>query len=280
MPEKRRNAKTKCKKCKKVYDKNTKIKVCKCHSVSYCNEECQREDWPRHRDNCVPVMVKEYGEKGKGLVASKAIKMGELILNDKAAVSNDDIKHYSYGYTLTQDAERLLINRKILKDMSILNHSCAPNAAMGLLDKDNREPEERFELRAIKDISKEEEVSIFYPKHWENFPLLGPSVHRRKMIKEDYGFDCKCPVCSGEVPDQEDILRKIADIVISYRLLTKDENEMTHSNWTREVIPYEAIVELDKTVYMGSPEAKMAKLVRFMKAAAGARRPDLLSEGC
>ena len=132
-------------------------------------------------------------------------------------------------------------------------------------------------MRAIKDISKEEEVSIFYPKHWENFPLLGPSVHRRQMIKEDYGFDCKCPVCSGEVPDQEDILRKIADIVISYRLLTKDENEMTYSNWTREVIPYEAIVELDKIVYMGSPEAKMAKLVvRFFKAAAGARRSDLL----
>ena len=65
----------------------TKIKVCKCHSVSYCKEECQREDWPRHSDNCVPVMVKEYGEKGKGLVASKAIKVGELILNDKAAVS-------------------------------------------------------------------------------------------------------------------------------------------------------------------------------------------------
>ena len=98
----------------------------------------------------------------------------------------------------------------------------------------------------------------------------------RKMIKEDYGFDCKCPVCSGEVPNQEDILRKIADIVISYGLLTIDENEMTFSDWTREVIPYEAIVELDKIVYIGSPEAKMAKLVRFFKSAAGARRSDLL----
>ena len=79
-------------------------------------------------------MVKDYGEKGKGLVTSKAIKMGELILTDKALVSNDDIKLGNYGYVLTADAERLLINQKILKDICLLNHSCAPNAAMGLLD--------------------------------------------------------------------------------------------------------------------------------------------------
>ena len=165
MPEIRKNAKSKCYKCKKVYGKNQqKCKVCKCHSVSYCGEECQREDWPRHSENCIPVMVKDYGEKGQGLVAAKAIKMGELILTDKAVVSNDDIDLESFGYTLTYDAERLLINQKILKDISLLNHSCAPNAAMGLLNgKLNREPEKRFELRAIKDISKDEEVTIFYP---------------------------------------------------------------------------------------------------------------------
>ena len=278
MPEKRKNKTQKCHKCKKVYPKNMKqCKVCKCHSVSYCGEECQREDWPRHRKNCIPVMVKEYGEKGKGLVASKNIKRGELILIDKAAMSNDDIVLDSYGYTLTSDAERLLINRKILKDISILNHSCAPNAAMGLLDgKVNREPEKRFELRAIKDISKEEEVTIFYPNDRHSFPLLGPPIHIRKNIKEDYGFDCKCPVCSGDLCNQEAILRKIADIVISNRLLTKNEYEMTLSEWTREAIAFEVIVELDKIVYMGGPERRMAKLVRLFKAAAGARRMALL----
>ena len=268
MPEKRRNAKTKCKKCKKVYDKNTKIKVCKCHSVSYCGEACQREDWPRHIHNCVPVMVKEYGEKGKGLVASKAIKMGELILIDEATVSNDDI---SGPRLLDWDAERLLLNQKILKDISLLNHSCAPNAAMGLVDKDNREPEKYIELRAVKDITKEEEVTIFYPT--EN--MFRPCLHAemRRTILEDFGFDCKCPVCSGDLPNQDDIMRKMLDILLSNG--TKDEDERTLSDWTKEAIVYGALVELSKPVYMGRVEAKMIYLWLLSRDALKAKKPAL-----
>jgi len=274
MPEKRRNAKTKCKKCKKVYDKKTKIKVCKCHSVSYCNEECQREDWPRHSDNCVPVMVKEYGEKGKGLVAAKNIKSGEQILTDKAVVCSDDIGE-EIGRYLTSDAERLLINQKILKVISLLNHSCAPNAAMGLLDKENIEPEERIELRAIKDITKEEEVTICYPT--ENMVMPCLHAEMRKTILEDFGFDCKCLVCSGELPNQDDIMRKILDILISNRKRAKDEDEdeMTLSDWTKEAISFGAIVELSKPVYMGRVEAKMMDLWLLSRAAFKARKPAL-----
>ena len=122
----------KCHKCHKTGKrKKDKLSKCaRCHSITYCSQECQKEDWPRHSDNCVPVMVKEYGDKGQGLVASKDIKMGEQILIDKAVLANDDI---FCGCFLNRDAERLLLNQKILKDISILNHSCAPNAAMGLL---------------------------------------------------------------------------------------------------------------------------------------------------
>ena len=135
----------KCHKCHKTGErKKDKLSKCAgCHSITYCSKECQREDWPRHSDNCVPVMVKEYEEKGRGLVAAKDIKMGEQILTDKAMVSNGDMVG---GCFLTSDAERLLINQKILKNISLLNHSCAPNAAMGLLDF-KEEPEKRFELR-------------------------------------------------------------------------------------------------------------------------------------
>jgi len=251
------------------------IKVCKCHSVSYCGEACQREDWPRHSDNCVPVMVKDYGEKGNGLVASKNIKSGEQILTDKAVVSNNDIEIDIYGYMVMEDAERLLINQKILKDISLLNHSCAPNAAMGLLNgKVNRAPEKRFEVRAIKDIPKEEEVTIFYP--WDNVHPLGSLDHIRKWIKEDFGFDCKCPVCAGEVPNQDDIMEKVADIIISKRIRCKEEDEMTLLDWTREALGFEEIVELTKPVYIGRPEGKMAKLLFLLKAAANARKPALL----
>ena len=80
MPEVKTDKKS-CFKCRKVYDKKLKTrKVCQCHAITYCGQECQVEDRPRHRDNCVPVMVTEVGEKGRGLVAARDIKMGERIL--------------------------------------------------------------------------------------------------------------------------------------------------------------------------------------------------------
>ena len=152
----------------------------------------------------MPVMVKEIEGMGQGLVAAKDIKMGELILIDNAVFSNKDI---SDGYHLTRDAERLIFNQKILKDIYMLNHSCAPNAEMGLLDimekNEDEEPEkrseQRFELRAVKNISKEDEVTIYYPFP---FPFL-PHAVNRASIQEDFGFDCKWVVCLGQVPNQD-----------------------------------------------------------------------------
>jgi len=267
----------KCHKCHKTGKrKKDKLSKCsKCHSITYCSQECQEEDWPRHSDNCIPVMMKEYGEKGQGLVAAKDIKMGELILTDQAVVSNDDINKYF----LKSDAERLLINRKILKDISLLNHSCAPNAAMGLLDVvELRKPEKRFELRAIKDISKDEEVTIFYQTENSDVPPLEPLAVLRETIREDYGFDCKCPVCSGEVPNQDDIIKKIWDIMDANKIRTKGEGEMTPLDWTREAITFGAIVELYKPVYIGNPMVKMNNLGVLARAARKSRKEALLEK--
>ena len=259
----------KCHKCHKT----GKLSKCnQCHSITYCSQECQREDWPRHSDNCVPVMVKEYGEKGQGLVAARDIKMGELILSDKALVFNDMIIH---GF-LTSDAERLLLNKKILKDISLLNHSCAPNAAMGLLDVvELKEPEKRFELRAIKDISKEEEVTIFYQTENCDIPPLKPLAELRETIEEDFGFYCKCPVCTGEVPNQDDIIKKIRDIMVANRIRSKEEDEMTPLDWIREAIALGVIVDLAKPVYMGRPEAKMNNFLVLLRAAKESRKHAL-----
>ena len=61
------------------------IKQCsKCFSVAYCGRECQVGDWTRHKRLCVPVMVKDFGEKGRVLGASRDFKIEDINMKDKA----------------------------------------------------------------------------------------------------------------------------------------------------------------------------------------------------
>ena len=75
--------------------------------------------------------------------------------------------------------------------------------------------------------------------------LPWPWLHAnmRITIHEDCGFDCKCLVCSRELPNQDDIMRKMLDILISKRIRSKDEDErqLTLLDWTKETIAFEAI---------------------------------------
>ena len=235
------------------------FKVCQCHAVTYCGKECQVADWPRHQENCIPVMVKEYGEKGQGLVAAKDIKMGEQILTDKAMVSNGDMVGSCF---LTSDAERLLIN--LLKDISLLNHSCAPNAAMGLLDF-KEEPEKRFELRAVKDISKEEEVTIFYSPE-SALPWL--HVDMIETIQEDFGFDCKCNVCLGKVPGQDKLMKKLIEL--------HSKLDPNPSDWRSEASIRDKIVDVFLDLDIGHPCDKFNALKKLVESAQFANDPILL----
>ena len=98
----------------------------------------------------------------------------------------------------------------------------------------------------------------------------------RKKIHEDFGFDCKCPVCSGEVPNQDDIMKKMQDIITSSAIGSKDMDNMTISEWTRVAIASGAVVELFRPVYMGRPDMKLSILKLFRLAAAGARKSALV----
>jgi len=85
MPE-QQSDRTKCSRCGQTGTK--KLHKCsQCHSITYCGQECQREDWERHKDNCIPVMITELRGKGRGLVASRDIEIGQVILTEEAAVT-------------------------------------------------------------------------------------------------------------------------------------------------------------------------------------------------
>ena len=80
----------------------------RCHSVTYCGKQCQTKDWARHKRLCVPVVIVEIQGKGRGLVASKDFKMGDLIIRDKAAVTiADGTPPIHYGLQIKRQLENL-----------------------------------------------------------------------------------------------------------------------------------------------------------------------------
>ncbi|CAG7822180.1 unnamed protein product, partial [Allacma fusca] len=57
-----------------------------CYLVSYCSPAHQKEDWKAHRKNCSSFVIKDDPELGKGFIASRDIKAGVVILDEKPAV--------------------------------------------------------------------------------------------------------------------------------------------------------------------------------------------------
>ena len=261
-----------CHKCDKTGKrKKDKLSKCgRCEAITYCSRECQVEDWPRHKENCIPVMVKEYEGKGLGLVAAKDIKMAELILIDKAQVTDKDINCYG----LNPEVERMLLNQKILKDIALMNHSCAANAEMGLLDGEkSKDPEKRFELRAVKNITKGDEVTIHYPSKW----YCRPHAFIRVSIQEDFGFNCKCVVCMGKVPNQDDIFTKFCQTLADNQdVAIRLDDEKTLLEWKREAVVFGIMSFFLKPVYMGKEIEKLRWLFMLHNAAMMSGNSDLM----
>ena len=80
----------------------SKKKCSQCHSITYFGEECQRQDLERHKDNCIPVVLTETTGKGRGLVASRDIQIGQVILKEQSVVSvYDDERNWAQRSSCT-----------------------------------------------------------------------------------------------------------------------------------------------------------------------------------
>lgn len=71
----------------------------------------------------------------------------------------------------------------------LINHSCLPNAHNCWNSEINCET-----IHAIRDIKSGEEITISYDKG-------DPSEPRRANLKQAFGFDCNCALCSLPPPD-------------------------------------------------------------------------------
>ena len=316
--------------CQKTVTGSTKLSKCAgCHAITYCGRECQRADWPRHAWNCVPVMVTEIPGKGRGIVAAKRIKKGDLIFIDKPALKlpdnmglpagpmeslNKQIKNLpkeakSQFYKLTapdtdpeknafvmalakrneRDSETLklfmanaLRNRKrsfvsVYLNLSLVNHACAPNAVQGEI-----RPESEFEdhvphceLRAIQDIARGEEINTCYVNNIKRF---GSRLQQRRAgILEELTFDCACSVCTGQVADQEEILRRLARLHLQLNPLHPTEIVIGFEKW--EARAQEKIVDLTMGLYIGKVDDKIRALDVMVRTAQLARDQNLVTKG-
>ena len=272
-------------------------------------------------------MIKEYEGKGRGLVAARDIKMGELIFKDKLAISKPlDTSSFIYSLPdakcidtlmwqierLPSEAEKLfykleptrdtlmvklLANVKVSRELKILinngtknidltqlflniallNHSCAPNAYIGSLKPTDSFPEEKYEIRAVKDISKGEEVTVCYLQDGDN---LVPKMFRQFRLRINQAIsDCKCPVCSGDIPDQNELVEEYGRIFHTLKANGYDDHyKKSLLDWKKEATMMEKILEITPKLYIAKVDDKYRAYNMVAEAAQMARDPVLLEK--
>jgi len=128
-----------------------------------------------------------------GAVASLVGKRGEVItdaLKIPADLPVDDVwelLRIIESNTVEVSTKGGAVLSLLLLGASHLNHSCLPNALLGL-GKGGA-----IEVRALRTIAPGDEVSISYIDEEE---LLGPTFDRQKALRARWQFKCACERCS------------------------------------------------------------------------------------
>lgn len=166
-----------------------------------------------------PFEIKEIEGKGMGVIATRDIKAGELILKETplvthsngsgiagldrlvAALSDADKDSYNSLYvnpSLASLSRPLAIFKTnamglgenaekggLFVEGSRFNHSCRPNCSQWW---DEKEGVSWF--IASRKIKSGEEICICYNK------MMEPRAERQRWLKKTFGFDCDCEACS------------------------------------------------------------------------------------
>jgi len=293
-----------CHKCHKTVTGKRKLSKCgRCHSITYCGQECQREDWPRHSKYCIPVMVAEIPGKGRGLVASRDFKKGELIFKETAAITIHAPSEMVPLNELKEQISKLSEEQKTrfhkLTPQGIFNRTQLASALkqdclqeLDIFVSNSSELHDTLSLfltppllnhscapnafkekhvgdeikvLAAKDIFKGEEVTECYISG-----LMTKSEMKTK-IKTIFSFDCKCGVCSGSIPDQDGIILEINRLLV--QVPKKEKNKLL-----TEASKLERIVDLTKQLYIGHIKERFINFVLYVWASQMARDPIRLAK--
>lgn len=230
------------KRCDGCFSTTNLSKCSRCQVVWYCGTPCQKSEWKLHRLECqalsrldsnkrksvtpsIRLMLKLYLRRklqDQKIIPSTAMdnyKLVEALVAHMSDIKEEQLVLYAQMANLVHlilqwpeinikeianffskfacnahtvcDSELRPLGTGLYPVVSIINHSCLPNSVLVF---DGREAS----VRALQHIPKGTEVLISY------IETAGSTVTRQKALREQYLFQCVCPLCS-KVGQYEDV---------------------------------------------------------------------------
>jgi len=176
--------------------------------------------------------IEDTQHAGRGLVAARQIRAGQLILLERAALllETDDITEENINNKIQKlkpeikekfaslcPTKELAMNSTkftcnavnidtnkfgLFLILAMVNHSCVPTAVWG-----STECVDTLELRALTDISAGTEITVNYIG--DKCLLMDPA-ERNKLLGQTWGFSCICPACQE---DTDQAIRKLLGLL-------------------------------------------------------------------
>eukprot|EP00092_Neocalanus_flemingeri_P029853 GFUD01032411.1.p1 GENE.GFUD01032411.1~~GFUD01032411.1.p1 ORF type:complete len:327 (+),score=98.82 GFUD01032411.1:116-1096(+) len=215
-----------------------------CGQTAYCGVGCQKLDREEHRDQCFPVRVEQMEDKGRGMIATRDIKEGQVVMRDKTIVTaKHDVSDPDNWDSLAEMVSRLPdtvrerylalqprlglgLGEEQLAVRIFLNNAIALGAAgldsrLGIFPRLSLinhacSPNAKWSMvkgrmnvkvvMAITSIVKGEEVTCSYFGDQEEMAFA--SKLSREQFLSSWSFVCSCNVCSLEGERLEENERK------------------------------------------------------------------------
>jgi len=302
-----------CHKCHRTVTGKTKLSKCaSCHSITYCSRECQREDWPRHSQFCIPVMVTEIPGKGKGLVASKDFKKGQVLFQEASVI----IVHAPSGIVPLQELKdqisKMSEEQKNKFDQLKPRGIFRPDQLAAALRENCLVELDIFVSNSVTIRTNGDKMALFPSNSHMNHScapnliqmftsdaddadvieiraikdiLKGEEVthcytrgfmtssQMKTKLQEDFHFDCKCGVCSGSIPHQDVLISEISSKINLLYSPFDTLYRKKKKDWMNVASELERAVDLSKQLYIGHIFDKLNVYRLFVEASQMARDP-------
>ncbi|KTF73078.1 hypothetical protein cypCar_00046027 [Cyprinus carpio] len=309
--------------CHSCFRRQEKLQRCgQCRFAQYCDRTCQRAAWEEHKQEC--AAIKSYGKVPNenvrlaarilwrldkdGSVVSDTQLTGLDELEDHIYdISEDDLKDFKVdihnfldfwprsskphtvdnvshilgvincnGFMVSDQRGLQAVGVGLFPNLCLVNHDCWPNCTVILNNG-------KIELRALGKIDPGEEVTVSYVDY------LNLSEDRRRLLKQQYFFDCTCEHCTNKTKDDlkmagavvegekvpEETVKEVTEY--SRTMLEKMEKARIEANYNevvkicRECVEKQENVLADTHIYqlrMWSTLSEVLSYLQFFEEAA------------